>query len=191
MLNERRAAKMSISEAGSPVEPALPLSISRPAMLTDGTDREFRRLIYRMIITESRLIDIRKAIAARVGVTAPQYTMMMAILHMQDRHGISIGDLAGYLEVTGPHVTGEVRKLADRGLVRKAANPKDGRGVLVQLSPEGKKRLTRAFTFIRSVNDILFDGVTAEQFRTLVRFNGKFIRNTSLALKWTEQQGAP
>jgi MarR family transcriptional regulator, organic hydroperoxide resistance regulator len=167
----------------------LPLSISRPAMLQDGSDGEFRRLIYRMIITEARLVDLRKSIATRVGVSAPQYHMMMAILHLQEHRGISIGELAEYLEVTGPHVTGEIRKLSDQGFVRKTINPDDARSVLVRLSSEGRARLLGAFSYIRSINDVLFDGVTAEEFRTLVRFNKKFIRNTGQALKWAEQQG--
>jgi DNA-binding MarR family transcriptional regulator len=188
MLQERRSARNSEPEDQSG-RPELPLSVSLPALLAGGTDREFRRMIYRMIIVESRLVDIRKTIAARVGVSAAQYHMMMAILHLQGQCGISIGALAEYLEVTGPHVTGEIRKLAERGLVRKTVNPEDGRGVLVRLSREGKKRLDRTFPFIRSVNDMLFEGVSSEEFRTLVRFNAKFIHNTGRALKWAEQKG--
>jgi DNA-binding MarR family transcriptional regulator len=189
MLNERRSGRTGEAETAELYDARLPLSVSLPAMLPDGTDREFRRLIYRMIIAESRLVDIRKAIAARVGVSAAQYTMMMAILHLQETRGISIGDLAEYLEVTGPHVTGEVRKLAEQGLVRKAANPDDGRGVLVRLSAEGKKRLSRTFPFIRRVNDILFEGVTVEEFRALVRFNRKFMATTAAAMRFAYQEG--
>jgi hypothetical protein len=45
--------------------------------------------------------------------------------------------------------------------------------------------------FIRTVNNILFDGVTAEEFRTIVRFNQKFIKNTDLALDWIEREARP
>ena len=162
----------------------LPLSISLPSLLIEGSDQEFRRLIYRMIITESRLIEIRKGIARQVGVSGPQYTIMMAILHLEGDLGISIGGLAVYLEVTGPHITGEVRKLVALGLVRKTINPKDLRGVQVRLSAAGRKRLLGAFGYIRNVNDILFDGVSAEEFRALAKFNEKFMTNTLLALAW-------
>lgn len=172
----RRAAR------GSELEQKLPSSISRPEMLVDGSDQEFRRLIYRMLITAARLADIRDAIAARVGVSGTQYTMLMSVLHLQGAEGISIGALAEHLEVTGPHVTSEIRKLAALGLVRKVANPSDRRGVLVRLSPDGRKRLLRAFAFIRGVNDLLFAGVTGAEFATLVGFNGKFVRNTEATL---------
>lgn len=188
MLHERRIGRNADADFRSGEDARLPLSISLSAMRPDGTDREFRQLIYRMIIAESRLVEVRKAIATRVGVSGAQYTMMMAILHLQEPRGISIGDLAEHLEVTGPHVTGEVRKLAEQGLVRKTVNPDDGRGVLVRLSAEGKKRLSRAFPFIRRVNDILFEGVTAEEFKAVVRFNRKFMATTAAAVRFVEQE---
>jgi DNA-binding MarR family transcriptional regulator len=169
--------------------PRLPLSVSRPAMLVGGTDREFRRLIYRMLIAEARLIDVRKAIARQVGVTGAQYSVMMAILHLEGEDGISIGGLAEHLEVTGPHITGEVRKLAARGLVRKLANPQDSRGVQVRLSGTGRKCLLNAFAYICDVNNILFEHVSTQEFRTLARFYEKFIGNTARALAYTRSSG--
>jgi len=168
----------------------LPLSISRPALLVEGSDAEFRRLIYRMLITESRLLDVRRAIARQVGVSGAQYSIMMAILHLEGDEGIAINGLASYLEVTGPHITGEVRKLAARGIVRKTANPHDMRGVQVRLTVDGRRRLFDAFAFIRHVNDILFDTVSPEQFEALAAFYQIFIANTSRALQWTRQSSA-
>lgn len=170
---------------------SLPLSVSRPSVLIDGSDHEFRRLIHRMILNEARLVDIRKSIAKKVGVSGAQYTMLMAVLRLQGESGIAIGGLAEFLEVSGPHVTGEVRKLVAKGYVRKNANPKDKRGVLISLTRQGRSRLLAAFAFIRSVNDILFDGVTADEFRTLVRFNQKFMKNSGLALDWIEREERP
>ena len=169
----------------------LPLSVTRPAVLIEGSDHEFRRLIHRMILNEARLVDIRKSIARQVGVSGAQYTMLMAVLRLQGDAGIAIGALADFLEVTGPHVTGEVRKLVAKGYVRKSANPKDKRGVLISLTRQGKSRLLSAFAYIQNVNDILFDGVTVEEFRTLVRFNQKFMKNTDLALDWIEREQRP
>src|ERR1041385_649199 len=113
---------------------AAPLSITRPEILLDGSDREFRRLIHRMLIGSGRLAAVRESIAARIGVSGTQYTMLMSVLRLQGSAGISITGLADYLEVTGPHVTGVIGKLAALGFVRQVANPKDGRGVLGRLT---------------------------------------------------------
>jgi DNA-binding MarR family transcriptional regulator len=166
----------------------LPLSITRPEIVIDGSDREFRRLIHRMLIGAVRLDAVRESIAERIGVSGTQYTMLMSVLHLQGAAGISIGGLADYLEVTGPHVTAIVNKLVAHGFVRKAVNPKDRRGVLVRLTPMGRKRLLQAFDFIASVNDRLFEGVGREEYRTVGNFHAKFIRNTQATLDWIGQQ---
>ena len=101
---------------------------------------------------------------------------------------MSISALADYLEVSGPYVTGVINKLSEQGFVRKAANPKDRRGVLVRLTPTGRRRLLQAFEFIRNVNDRLFDGVGREEYRAIANFNAKFIRNTQATLDWIDRQ---
>ncbi len=73
--------------------------MSRPAVLIEGSDHEFRRLIHRMILNEARLVEIRKSIAKKVGVSGAQYTMLMAVLRLQGETGIAIGALADFLEV--------------------------------------------------------------------------------------------
>ena len=90
--------------------------------------------------------------------------------------------------MTGPHVTGVIGKLAARGFVRKLANPKDRRGVLVRLTPMGRKRLLAAFGFIANVNDRLFEGVGREEFRAVGSFHAKFIGNTQATLDWIDRQ---
>ena len=180
--------KRPIPADANPADENLPLSVTRPEILLDGSDREFRRLIHRMLIGQARLDAIRESIAARIGVNGTQYTMLMSVLHLQGTAGVSIGALADYLEVTGPHVTGVIGKLAASGFVRKAANPKDGRGVLVKLTPAGRKKLLQAFAFIAAVNDRLFEGVGREEYRAVASFNAKFIRNTQATLDWIDRQ---
>ena len=167
---------------------ALPLSVTRPEILIDGSDREFRRLIHRMLIGQARLDVVRECIAGRIGVSGTQYTMLMSVLHLQGTAGVSITALADYLEVTGPHVTGVVGKLVAGGFVRKAVNPKDRRGVLVKLTPVGRKKLLQAFAFISAVNDRLFEGVGREEYRAVASFNARFIRNTQATLDWIDRQ---
>ena len=180
----RRSTKSKANEAAT-TKRTPPLSISLEPLLVDGSDAEFRRLIYRMLITQARLDDVRRRIAGQVGVSSAQYPMVMAIFRLEEDEGVTISRLADYLEVTGPHVTGEVRKLVAAGVVSKTINPDDLRSVRVRLSMAGRKRLLASFEYIRQVNDILFCGVSAEEFRVLVEFNGRFMSNTAAALAWT------
>ena len=180
--------KRPMPEPDQAAAEALPLSVTRPEILIDGSDREFRRLIHRMLIGQARLAVVRECIAGRIGVSGTQYTMLMSVLHLQGTAGVSITALADYLEVTGPHVTGIIGKLVAGGFVRKAVNPKDRRGVLVKLTPAGRKKLLQAFAFISEVNDRLFEGVGREEYRAVASFNAKFVRNTQATLDWIDRQ---
>ena len=91
--------------------------------------------------------------------------------------------------MTGPHVTGVIGKLAARGFVRKTMNPKDRRGVLVRLTPMGRKRLLGTFDFIASVNDRLFEGVGRDEYRAVGNFHARFIGNTKATLDWIDRAG--
>ena len=186
MVRLKRPAALAADAAE--VRESLPLSVTRPEILIDGTDREFRRLIHRMLIGQARLDAIRESIAARIGVSGTQYHMLMSVLHLQGTSGVSIGALAEYLEVTGPHVTGIIGKLVAGGFVRKAQNPNDGRGVLVKLAPAGRKKLLQAFEFIAAVNDRLFDGVGREEYRAVANFQGRLMRNSQATLDWIARQ---
>src|SRR5581483_4083231 len=162
----------------------VPLSVSRPNVLVGGRDREFRRLIHRLLLFSGRLEAVREIIARQVGVTGVQYTMLMSVLHQDKGEGISIGALAEYLEVTGAHVTSQIGKLAAAGFVRKTVNPHDGRGILVQLTAHGRERLIAAHELIRGINNRLFEGVSPSEFKALRSFFGKYAKNTENALNW-------
>ncbi|HEX7006266.1 MAG TPA: MarR family winged helix-turn-helix transcriptional regulator [Alphaproteobacteria bacterium] len=159
-----------------------PLSVSLPAVLTDGSDKTFRRLIYGLFVCAGRLHDIRDAFGRRIDMTGARYTVLIATAHLQGETGVGVRALADYLHVAPPHVTTEVGKLVAAGLLAKERNPDDGRGVLVTLTPAGAAALEELAPFLRRINDILFDGISREEFATVVRFIDKFVINTERAM---------
>lgn len=52
--------------------------------------------------------------------------------------GVSVSELAGFLNVTMPTVSRCIQKLSAKGYVQKTLNEKDKRGTYVSLTPEGK-----------------------------------------------------
>jgi DNA-binding MarR family transcriptional regulator len=120
---------------------APPLSVTLTAVLTDGSDKAFRKVIYGLFVTAARLHDIRDAFGRRIAMTGARYTVLIATAHLQGEAGIGVRALADYLHVASPHVTTEVGKLVAAGLLRKERNPDDGRGVLLSLTPAGAAAL--------------------------------------------------
>ena len=77
-----------------------PLTVTRRALLKGGSDVEFRRLIYRLLLVEERLRRARDFLGKRAGLTGPQYTMLITVAYLQGATGISVQSLARNLRVT-------------------------------------------------------------------------------------------
>ena len=72
--------------------------------------------------------------------------------------------------------------LIRKGLLAKAVNPRDRRGVLVTLSPKGEAAVRAVSPFLRRVNDLLFRGVGRQDFAAVSRFLEGFAVNGERAL---------
>src|SRR2546429_1755982 len=103
---------------------APPRTISRPALLVDGSDGEFRGLIHDLIAYGHRLDACRDAFAAIVGISGVQYEILM-LASRADR--LSIGDVAERLHRSGGFIYLEANKPAAAGILEQGSDPLDGR----------------------------------------------------------------
>jgi DNA-binding MarR family transcriptional regulator len=158
-----------------------PISVTRQEVLVDGVDERFRDVIHALFVTGFRFQEIREAFGRELDVTGPQYFVLMAVARFHAAGGIGIGGLADQLHVAPPHVTTEVGKLVDKGLVAKRPNPEDGRRVLVTLTAAGRAALERLAPLRQHINNILFDGFSREEFATLARLLDRFLATTERA----------
>ena len=141
---------------------SLPVTISRKDYLKGGSDSAFRASIYVMVQSVSRLLKCRDAFGHALGLTAPQFAVMMGTGSRQGQDGVSIKQLADHIALAPTHVTTEVGRLERKKLLQKKPSPSDGRSVLVSLSPKGEREIARIAPLVRSVNDLLFKDVSAE-----------------------------
>ena len=70
---------------------ALPATVSRPALLENGSDDRFRQLVYDLLTVSVRMEAAREHLARRLGVSGPQYSILMAIARLQGPHGVRVG----------------------------------------------------------------------------------------------------
>ena len=147
-----------------------PLAITRRALLVGGSDVEFRRLIYRLLLVEERLRHVRAFLGRRIGLTGPQYTLLITVAYLQGATGITVRSLARNLRVTSAFITGESRRLVERGLLAKRPNPHDSRSTLLSVTPAGRRRIEALVPELRAVNNAFFAQVGARSFRHAMRF---------------------
>jgi DNA-binding MarR family transcriptional regulator len=142
----------------------LPLTVSRPALLARGSDAEFRGLIHDLIAYGHKLDACRDAFAAIAGISGAQYEILMLVSRAD---GLSIGEIAARLHRSGAFITIEANKLVARGILEKAADPADGRKVLLKMNLKSQQLRERLAPYQRRINDVLFEFLDAKRFRQL------------------------
>ncbi len=164
----REAAETLAPEAPAPeLQEAAPspLTITRPALLVEGSDQRFRELIVNLMTMSNQLQELRAGLARRLGVSEPEYRVFLAVAQLQGTTGIRVGGVARHLEVTGALVTMIANRLVRLGWIEKARNSSDSRQVLLRLTALGSDIMTRFQSAPQTVNDELFRDLTAAEFR--------------------------
>ncbi len=156
-----------------------PLSTSLKSFMKDGTDREFRRLIYALMSLANQMARHRKLFAAYIGVTEAQAVMMRIIAETQ---GATVGHLAQKLNVTSQFVTIEIGGLVKRHIVEKRPNKADRRSMFLSLTPKGKNLLRELAPILRKANDMHFRSLTEDRARILQEIVATLISDGMSAL---------
>lgn len=164
-----------------------PATVSLPALLHKQSDQQFRRLVQDLLTVSRRLEMARDYFGRCINVTGPQYNLLMTVAQLQGTTGVSVGSVAQAMHVSSAFVTSETGKLSDVGLIRKRPNPEDGRGALLSLAPAGRLKIERLIGEIRTVNDLFFGFVGAQQFAELCASAGALVRGSSEAMRHIER----
>ena len=161
-----RGVKSGIKSGGTPTF-VLPPTATCEALLDRGSDRRFRALVNDLLTIATRMEIVREHLGRRMGISGPQYSVLVAIAHLQGDTGVSVGAVAQAMHVSSAFIAVETGKLARLCLVLKQRNPYDRRGVLLSLAPAGRLKIDRAGGEIRAVNDLFFGGLDQGSFRAL------------------------
>ena len=149
-----------------------PPTVSRPALLSGGSDAEFRGLIHDLIAYGHKLDACRDAFARIAGISGVQYEILMRVSRTD---GLSVGEVAALLHRSGAFITIEANKLVAQGILGKASDPADGRRVLLKTNAKSDALLERLAPYQRRINDVLFESLDAKRFRALRALAGELV----------------
>ncbi len=101
----------------------MPATVSRPALLEKGSDDRFRRLVYDLLTIASRMTTVREHLGGRMGISAPQYSLLMAVGQFQGERGVGVTAVAKVLHVSSAFVATEFRQAGAGRVAREAHQP--------------------------------------------------------------------
>ena len=104
-----------------------------PHMRDLGPVLDFMRALWAL---DHSLQSASKRMEARLGVTAPQRLVIRIVGRFP---GISAGEVADILHLHPSTLTGVLKRLEERGLVGRRADPADARRALLELTPRGRE----------------------------------------------------
>jgi DNA-binding MarR family transcriptional regulator len=162
----------------------LPPTASAEALLDEGSDRRFRALVNDFFTISSRMEIVRAHLGARMGISGPQYSVLVAVAHLQGDHGVSVGTVAQAMHVSSAFIASETGKMARLGLLLKRPNPQDRRGVLLSRAPAGRLKIDRISPEIRAINDLFFGVLDSQSFAALGAAAGALVKGSRKAVHY-------
>jgi DNA-binding MarR family transcriptional regulator len=101
-------------------------------------DLEVEGIVDRIGGLNRRLKKGMEVVVAEHGLTLPDWHVMSRLRLSRADHRSSPGELAAELELSSGAMTSRLDRLEEQGFVRRLPDPKDRRGIVVELTPEGK-----------------------------------------------------
>src|SRR3954452_6661248 len=115
------------------------------------------------------LARIRASAFATAGLAAWEFDVLSALRRAQPPHQVSPAHLIQLTSIGSAAMTNRLTNLADRGLIEREANPRDGRGVLVKPTAEGIARVDAAMIELVRREELELSRVSGADRRELVR----------------------
>jgi DNA-binding MarR family transcriptional regulator len=158
---------------------------NRAELLEQGSDARFRQLVYDLFTLSTHMQNVRDHIAGHIGVSGPQYSIIMAIAEMQGDIAVSVKRIAEHLHVSGAFVTAETGKLNKAGFLDKNQNPEDRRGVRLTLSLKGLQEIEKILPELNRINEVFFGNLSQQEFLALSSIAASMIKPAQQAIKNT------
>jgi DNA-binding MarR family transcriptional regulator len=129
--------------------------------------RHDRRLVFLLSVAQRRL---QRWVAARTqdsGVTAAQSGLLFIL---GQRDGVLIGEAGAALDLGPPGISGLVDRMTAANLIRRRADPDDGRAWRLWLTPTGRAALAQAKAGLAEINARLTDGFSEAEIDVVARW---------------------
>jgi len=129
--------------------------------------RHDRRLVFLLSVAQRRL---QRWVAARTqdsGVTAAQSGLLFIL---GQRDGVLIGEAGAALDLGPPGISGLVDRMTAANLIRRRADPDDGRAWRLWLTPTGRAALAQSKAGLAEINARLTDGFTEAEIDVVARW---------------------
>jgi DNA-binding MarR family transcriptional regulator len=159
-----------------------PLTISRPELLVNGSDRDFRHLVHSLLGFLARHEQLRSGHGKAIGLAGIEYTTLISIAHLSVDGDVNVKTVADHLHLSGAFVTSLAQRLLKMGLIHKRVDPGDRRRVTLTVSAKGHTLLEKLAPIQRKANDAEFGCLSRHDLKYLITKVDQLIECSDRAL---------
>lgn len=139
------------------------------------------------LVRSSFLVSAVYAASAREYGLTPQQGQLLCVVMAQPYR---MSELGAVLRLAKSSLTELVDRTAQRGLVRRESDPKDGRGVQVTLTQQGRDLAAAFYTAICERIDELPAGLDGGERETLAELLSRVVRDNNVPTIFLERDDA-
>jgi DNA-binding MarR family transcriptional regulator len=139
----------------------------KPSASASGIDEGPRDLIWDIFAISSHLAEVRRVWATMLGVSGPQWLILMAVDYLDERNGVSVGTVSAKLHVNQTFIVAQSKTLEASGYLTRRNSAKDARVVLMSLTEQTRRKLTAIAPRRRELNDFVFSQIDKASMKTL------------------------
>ncbi|MCK1663482.1 MarR family transcriptional regulator [Bradyrhizobium sp. 151] len=122
-------------------------------------DRAARDFIWNIVEIHSQLEEIHKSWAQLLGITEPQWLILMAVDELDDGRGVSGVAVANKLRVHPAFVTNQTKRLESMQFLARVPSPDDARFIQMSLTERARAEIAKLSIKREALNSTLFDGL--------------------------------
>lgn len=159
-----------------------PLTVTRPELISNGSDREFRHLVHGLLGFLARHEQIRCGHGKAIGLAGIEYSTLISIAHLSVDGDVNIKTVADHLHLSGAFVTSLAQRLLKMGLIDKRMDMEDRRRVTLTVSAKGHALLEKLAPMQRKVNDAEFGCLSRDDLKYMTRMVDRLIDSSDRAL---------
>jgi DNA-binding MarR family transcriptional regulator len=129
--------------------------------------RREHRLVFLLNVAQRRLQRWMAARAQASGVTAAQAGLLFIL---GQRDGVLMGEAGAALDLGPPGISGLVDRMTAASLIKRRADPDDGRAWRLWLTPAGRAAMAQSKAGLTEVNVRLTEGFTEAEINVVARW---------------------
>jgi DNA-binding MarR family transcriptional regulator len=122
----------------------------------EKSQETIRRLTWTIAAMNVHLEELRYFWAKTLGISGPQWMILMALADMDESDGVPVNVVSKKLYVDSSFITTQSKLLEKKGLIRRKASAEDARVVRMSLTDKTYKHLANLASQQQALNEFIY-----------------------------------